>query len=308
MQNVSIYDVAKNASQVQALERRHGRLGQSFPMTEQGGPRMDTVGGAMLFDPTTTVREQAVTSWTSTGCLPITFTPSPLGQSPDYNPSATPNGQAALSFNGIDDALKYAQGALSNDSSGDVFIVAQFTGGGDNFEGDTLFSSSSDTTAVDYFFFASYDPVVGTGVPGAGTPLDRIRFRNDTFQADVRGNVMQFQPGVEYVLHFWGMGTGKGYGFTVNGLNDASSYYTTWQQGYAAAGGSWYSASANLTNLTIGDFERSDGPQGWAAALISEIDVYGGTASQPVLPAAESTAIVDYLMAKYGASRLGTDE
>ena len=49
------------------------------------------------------------------------------------------NGQAALKFNGINDALKYASTQLPNEDSGDVFIVAQFAGGGDNLEVDTLF-------------------------------------------------------------------------------------------------------------------------------------------------------------------------
>jgi len=306
--DLRLYNVAKGAAQVASLDSDSIGLVQYFPLTEETGPRVDALMGAVLADPTGVAREQTITSWTSTGTLPITFTPSPAGEPPNYAPHALANGQAALSFNGLNNALKYAAGALSQDASGDVFIVAQFTGGGDYFEGDTLFSSSSDTTAVDYLFFASYNPSTSTGVPGAGQPLARVRFRNDAFQADVRGNVMQLQPGVTYVMHFWGAGTGHAYGFTINGLDDASSYYTTSATGYALAGGSWYAASANLTNLTIGNFERSDGPQGWAAALIAEIDVYGGTPAQPVLPAAQAAAIVDYLIAKYGALRLGFDE
>ena len=306
--DLRLYNVAKTAAQVANLDSDAHGLVQYFPFTEESGPRVDAVAGAVFADPTSVVRELSVSGWTSTGSLPITFTPTAAGEPPNYTPHALANGQAALSFNGLNNALKYAAGALSQDSSGDVFIVAQFTGGGDNFEGDTLFSSSSDTTAVDYVFFASYNPSTSTGVPGAGTPLARIRFRNDAFQADVRGNVMQFQAGVTYVMHFWGLGTGQGYGFTINGLDDARSYYTTSPSGYALAGGSWFAASANLTNLTIGNFERSDGPQGWAAALISEIDVFGGTIEQPVLPTAQAAAIVDYLINKYGALRLGFDE
>ena len=71
--------------------------------------------------------------------------------------------------------------------------------------------------------------------------------------------------------------------------------------------GSWFGASANLSNLTIGDFERSDGAQGFAAALISEIDVYAGTTAQPVLPLSVSQQIVNRLLAKYGATPMGND-
>jgi hypothetical protein len=94
---------------------------------------------------------------------------------------------------------------------------------------------------------------------------------------------------------------------TINGLNDSPFYTTSSPEDYATAAGSWFAASANRTNLTIGDFERSDGPQGFAAALISEIDVYAGTPSQPVLPQNVSQQIVNSLMTKYGATPLGND-
>jgi Concanavalin A-like lectin/glucanases superfamily/Dockerin type I domain len=319
--NLNMWTVAKTQAQIQSLQgdvipyaqmtttQRQG-LVQSFPLTENSGPGVDAVNGYQMLNPTGVLREQIVTSWASTGSLPAYFVPSPEGQAPDYVSSVpSMNGQAALKFNGINDALKYASTQLPNESSGDVFIVAQFAGGGDNLEVDTLFSSASDTTAVDYFFFASYDPST-TQTPaseGGGTALPRLRFRDDTFQTDIRGSQVVIQPGVTYVLHFWGLGTAKGYGMTINGLNDSPFYTTSSPQDYATAAGSWFAASANRTNLTIGDFERSDGPQGFAAALISEIDVYAGTPSQPVLPQDVSQQIVNSLMTKYGATPLGND-
>jgi hypothetical protein len=165
---------------------------------------------------------------------------------------------------------------------------------------------------VDYVFFASYNPSTNI-VPaesGGGVPLARMRFRDDAFQTDIRGSQLQLQPGVTYVLHFWGLGTAKGYGMTVNGMDNSpffSGSGTTIPESYPTVAGSWFGASSNLTNLTIGDFERSDGPQGFASALISEIDVYGGTTAQPVLPLNVSQQIVNALMVKYGATPLGDD-
>ena len=118
---------------------------------------------------------------------------------------------------------------------------------------------------------------------------------------------MALQPGVTYVIHVWGLGTANGYGMTINGLDQSPFYSTSNANNYATVAGSWFGASANLTNLTVGDFERSDGPQGYAAALISEIDVYAGTSNQPILPKALSIQIVDALLTKYGATRLGND-
>ena len=47
-----------------------------------------------------------------------------------------------------------------------------------------------------------------------------------TFQTDFRGSQIVIQPGVTYVLHFWGLGIGNGFGMTINGLNN-SPFYTT---------------------------------------------------------------------------------
>jgi hypothetical protein len=322
--NLNIWTTARTQAQIQSLQgntfpysqmtadQRAG-LAQSFALTQASGAAVDAVHGLQMLNPTGVLREQIVTSWNGTGTLPTVFTPSPEGQAPDLVSSVpSMNSQPALKFNGINDALKYASTVLPSDDSGDVFIVAQFLGGGDNFESDTLFSSSSDATAVDYVFFASYNPSTNI-VPaesGGGVPLARMRFRDDAFQTDIRGSQLQLQPGVTYVLHFWGMGTGKGYGMTVNGM-DTSPFFTgsgtTIPESYPTVAGSWFGASSNLTNLTIGDFERSDGPQGFASALISEIDVYGGTTSQPVLPLNISQQIVNALMVKYGATPLGDD-
>lgn len=324
MTNLNIWTTARTQSQIQSLHgdtlpyaqmnaSQRAGLVQSFALTGGSGPATDAVAGAQMQNPTGVVREQIVTSWKGTGTLPTAFTPSPEGQAPDLLASVpSMNNQPALKFNGINDALKYASTVLPSEDSGDVFIVAQFTGGGDNFEGDTLFSAASDTTAVDYVFFASYNP--GTNIvpadAGGGVPLPRLRFRDDSFQTDVRGSQVILQPGVTYVLHFWGMGTGKGYGMTVNGLDVSPLYSGTSAQpapDFNQVAGSWFGASANLTNLTIGDFERSDGAQGFAAALISEIDVYAGTAAQPVLPLSLSQQIVNGLLAKYGAAAMGND-
>ncbi len=322
--NVNIWTVAKTQAQIQSLQgdtlsyaqmssAQRAGLAQSFALTQPSGAAVDAVQGLQMLNPTGVVPERIVTEWDGTGTLPTVFTPSPLGQAPDFLPSvASMNSQPALKFNGINDALKYASTVLPTEDSGDVFIVAQFTGGGDNFEGDTLFSAASDTTATDYVFFASYNP--GTSVIpasiGGGEPLARFRFRDGSFQTDVRGSQVVLQPGVTYVLHFWGMGTGNGYGMTINGL-DVSPFYTgstgTPAPDFTQVAGSWFGASSNLTNLTIGDFERSDGPQGFAAALISQIEVFAGTASQPVLPLNVSQQIVNSLMAKYGATPLGND-
>ena len=322
IQNLNIWTSTRTQAQIQSLQgdtltyaqmnaQQKLGLAQSFTVTQDGTPVTDAVYGYQLLNPTGIMRQQIVNSWTGSGSLPTVFTPSPAGQAPDYLRSvSTMNSQSALRFNGLNNALKYASTQLPNETSGDVFIVAQFTGGGDNFEGDTLFSSSSDTTAVDYVFFASYNPTTNVIPPseGGGTPLLRFRFRDDTFQTDIRGSQLQLQPGVTYVMHFWGMGTGHGYGMTINGL-DVSPFYTTANAvDYAASAGSWFGDSSNRTNLTIGDFERADGPQGFAAALISQIDVYAGTPAQPVLPLSVSQQIIDSLMAKYGATRLGTDE
>jgi hypothetical protein len=322
--NLNIWTIAKSQSQIQSLNgdtlsyaqmnaSQRAGLAESFALSQASGPATDDVTGQQMLNPTGVVREQIVTSWRATGSMPIVFTPSPEGQAPDLVASVpSMNGQAALKFNGINDALKYASTVLPSEDSGDVFIVAQFTGGGDNFEGDTLFSASSDTTPVDYVFFASYNPassVVPASV-GGGVPLPRFRFRDDTFQTDVRGSQVVLEPGVTYVMHFWGLGTGNGYGMTINGL-DVSPFYSGPSAqpapGFDTVAGSWFGASANLTNLTIGDFERSDGAQGFAAALISEIDVYAGTAAQPVLPLSVAQQIVNRLLAKYGATPLGND-
>jgi hypothetical protein len=316
--NLNIWTVAETQAQVQAstgltyanmtASQRIG-LVQSFSMTEEQGARSDAVNGAVLNDPTGVRREQIVTSWASTGTLGAVFTPSPEGQAPDFISSVpSMNGQAALSFNGLDDALKYASRLLPNDGSGDIYVVARFTGGGDNLAVDTLFSSASDTTAVDYFFLASYDVSNIPADLGANTPLLRVRFRDDEFQTDARGTGLELQTNVTYVLHLWGNGVGQGYGMSINGLNLGSFYTASNPQDFAAAAGGWFSDVPNRTNMTIGDFERSDGPQGFAASLISEIDVFGGTPSQPVLPRNQSAAIVDYLMAKYDANRLGVFE
>ena len=316
--NLNMWNVARTQAQIQSLagdntpyaqmnaDQRTG-LVQSFPLTENGGPSIDSVTGNQMLNPTGIVREQIVASWSGSGTLPTVFTPSPLGQAPDYVASVpSMNGQAALKFNGLDEGIKYASGQLPNEQSGDVFIVAQFTGGGDNLGVDTLFSSSSDTTAEDYVFFASYNTANTPVNEGGGEPLFRYRFRNGGFQTDMRGSQVEVQIGVTYVLHVWGLGTGNGYGMSINGLDD-SPFYTTNPGGYPTTAGAWFGASANLTNLTIGDFERSDGAQGFAAALIAEIDVYAGTPAQPILPAALSAQIVDALLTKYGATRLGND-
>ena len=49
---------------------------------------------------------------------------------------------------------------------------------------------------------------------------------------------------------------------TINGLNNSPFYTTSSPEDYATAAGSWFGASANRTNMTIGDFERSDRPPG----------------------------------------------
>jgi len=322
LQNLNIWMLARTQAQIQSMQgdtltyaqmsaQQKVGLAHSFTMVQDGVPVTDAVYGYQLLNPTGIMRQQIVNSWSGSGTLPTVFTPSPAGQAPDYLRSvATMNSQSALRFNGLNNALKYASTQLPDENSGDVFIVVQFTGGGDNFEGDTLFSASSDTTATDYVFFASYNGSTNVVPPseGGGIPLPRFRFRNGDFQTDIRGSQMQLQPGVTYVLHYWGLGTGKGYGMTLNGL-DVSPFYTTSNpEVFASSAGAWFGASANLTNLTIGDFERSDGPQGFAAALISQIDVYAGTTAQPVLPLNVSQQIVDSLLAKYGATRLGSDE
>lgn len=320
VQNLNIWNAAKTQAQIQSLngdstpyaqmtaDQRAG-LAQSFSMLEESGPRFDAVAGVELQDSTAVVREQIVTSWASTGTLPITFTPSPNGFAPDYVANSPLNGQAALKFNGLDDALKYASTALPNEESGDVFIVAQFTGGGDNLGFDTLFSSSSDTTAEDYFFFSVYNAGTTPVDEGGGTARMRLRFRDGAVQDDIRGSQTIIQPGVTYVLHYFGLGAGNGYGLTINGLDQSPFFATTPQnqppETYVV--GSWFGDVTNRTNLTIGDFERSDGPQGFAAAYISEINVIPGTPAQPTLSHADSLAIVDYLMAKYGATPFGND-
>lgn len=310
LRNLQIWNVAKSATDVSLLNWQSTGLVQNFPLTESSGVRTDTVAGAQLLDPTGVGVQQSVTQWDGAGTLPTTFTVSPAGYAPGYVASSALNGLPALSFNGLNNALKYAGSLLPTDDSGDVFIVARFSGGGDYFEGDTLFSAANDTTTKNYVFFASYNGPVQVIPPsqGGGIPLARLRFRNgDTYNDDIRGSAVVLQANTTYVFHFFGLGAGLGWGITVNGAGDGPYYHASSDQSHAQIAGSWFGDSP-LTNLTIGNFERSDGPQGWFAGLLSEIDVYGGTAAQPVLSAAVSASIVDYLMAKYGATRLGNDE
>jgi hypothetical protein len=259
--------------------------------------------------------QQTVSSWTAKGSLTDTFTVSPASNgAPAFIPQSNMNGQPAVSFTGVSagptgsmQALKYAGAALPNETSGDVYIVAEFKGPTDVERLDTLFSSASDTTAFDYQFFALYSNVWGTAPDqGAGQSLARIRWRDDGLQDDVRGELTQLQSNVPYVFHFCGNGLGSNaYGMSINGLDQGPPLYHTYNGGYD---GSWFGSIANRTNMTIGDFERSDGPQGGFNGLISEIDDFAGTAAQPTLPSGQSAAIVDYLMQKYGATRLGLDE
>ena len=256
-------------------------------MTETSGPAPDTVTGYQLLNPTNVVPEQVVDSWAVV--LPDAL--HVIAQwriATAYCQPSVHEQSTAIKFNGLSDALKYASGELGNDNTGDVYIVAQFTGGGDYpAMADTLFSTASDNTEIDYVFFAAFNLANTPTNEGGGTPLFRYRFRNDTNQTDERGSQVVIQTGVTYVMHFWGMGPGQGLGMSINGLGD-KPYYTTNPAGYPTTEGEWFGASANLTNMTIGDFERLDGPQGFAAAYISEIDVFDGTPSQPVLPAAQS--------------------
>jgi hypothetical protein len=208
--NLSIWSLAKSASQIAALanvpyasmsaDQRTG-IQQAFPLSELSGPRIDAVSGAALADPTGVTGVQLVTGWQAQGALPADFSVSPNGQAPVYVPHFNMNGQPALSFTGLSagpvaygQALKYTGPLLPNDNSGDVFIVAEFSGDVTAERLDTLFSSASDTTAVDYQFFALYN-VPPPSVPadqGGGRPHIRLRYRDDTTQDDIRGqNVLE---------------------------------------------------------------------------------------------------------------------
>ena len=246
--DLNIWNVAKTQAQIESLggdtipysqmtaDQRCAGLQQSFTLDEPSGNAVDSVSGCELQNPTGVTPERLVSSWTSTGTLPDTFVPSTKATNgaPLYTATSNMNGQAAISFsgqssgaNGYGEALTYNGTALPNDASGDVFMVVEFTGNINAERLDTIFSSASDTAAVDYQFFALFSNVYGVPTDeGGNEALMRLRWRDDTLQDDIRGELTQIQPNVPYVIHMWGYGQGTNeYGMTINGLNQGQSYY-----------------------------------------------------------------------------------